>query len=506
MNASDDLFRLIHSLSKNEKGYFKKSAGRHVKGNGNNYIRLFDAIEKQNVYDEEKVKRKFSGETFIRHLPSEKNYLYHLILRSLREYHSGSSADARMHQDLHDIELLFDKGLFTQCARLLARVKKHAVKFSKPLLSLHIMEWESRILAAQGKLDELEALLRRSGSERKKHIAEFENTSAFRELEDTMFLVSRKYGFPRTKKDRQRYEKVMKHPLMKNEKNASSYPARLHYYNIHNFYFEATGDAKETYRYRKMLVDFAETDEEQMKDNQYRYVVALNNLMNSQDELGLKKDCDRTIAKLQHFPARSMNIRSRIFGYTFNILFTQCILSGQFEKVIAHEAEVEEGLHLYGKLLHPEFHLAFKYQFFYGSFGAGKFRKSLTWMNRLLEDETLRVRPEVYFFARIMNLIVHFELKNTDFLPYLIRSTYRMLIRQKRLFRFENVVLDFIRKSGNYTTAAEMKSAFLRLKTQLEELNKDPYEKQVLSFFDIIAWLESKITRRSFGEIVRSKN
>ena len=42
-----------------------------------------DFIEKQSSYDENELKQSFKGETFIKHLPSEKNHLYKLILKSL---------------------------------------------------------------------------------------------------------------------------------------------------------------------------------------------------------------------------------------------------------------------------------------------------------------------------------------------------------------------------------------------------------------------------------------
>jgi len=184
---------------------------------------------------------------------------------------------------------------------------------------------------------------------------------------------------------------------------------------------------------------------------------------------------------------------------------TQNIVSGDFKKIVAHAKEVEDGLKLYGRLLHPEFLLAFKYQFFYGYFGVGNYNNALKWMNQLLNDNTAKIRPEIYFFARIMNLILHFELRNTELLAYNIRNTYRLFIKQKRLFRFETIMLNFIRRSGKYNTPTELRTAFSDLKKQLETLQQDPYESQTLSFFDIISWLESKISRRSFAEIVKGK-
>ena len=54
--VSDQLFRLIKSMTKSEKKYFHQFAQRHVKGQSNNYLRLFLAIEQQEVYDEARLK------------------------------------------------------------------------------------------------------------------------------------------------------------------------------------------------------------------------------------------------------------------------------------------------------------------------------------------------------------------------------------------------------------------------------------------------------------------
>ena len=71
-----------------------------------NYIKLFDAIERQNEYDEEAIKRQFSGETFIKHLPSEKNHLYKLILKSLRLFYSENTVSAILAEHIQSIEIL----------------------------------------------------------------------------------------------------------------------------------------------------------------------------------------------------------------------------------------------------------------------------------------------------------------------------------------------------------------------------------------------------------------
>ena len=55
---SDQLFKLIHSLSKGEKRFFKIYTTRINPTGDKKFLRLFDAIEKQEMYDEDAILRK----------------------------------------------------------------------------------------------------------------------------------------------------------------------------------------------------------------------------------------------------------------------------------------------------------------------------------------------------------------------------------------------------------------------------------------------------------------
>src|SRR5688500_17153020 len=92
MKVTDDLLQLIKSLDQTEKRYFKIFATMHVKGSDDNkYVKLFDAIDKQNEYNEEQIREQFKDEKFLIQLHVAKNYLYNIILKSLRLYHSEKS-------------------------------------------------------------------------------------------------------------------------------------------------------------------------------------------------------------------------------------------------------------------------------------------------------------------------------------------------------------------------------------------------------------------------------
>ena len=102
MKPSQELFHLIKSLTKSEKRFFKLSSA--LQSGEKNYLKIFDVIDRQTEYDEQKVKDYFKSEIFIKHFPSEKNHLYKLILKSLRSYHADNSVSSQLKQEIKNIE------------------------------------------------------------------------------------------------------------------------------------------------------------------------------------------------------------------------------------------------------------------------------------------------------------------------------------------------------------------------------------------------------------------
>ena len=147
MKPSNELFFLVKSLTKSEKRYFKLSSS--LQQGDKNYVKLFDAIEAQSKYNEEQIKTEFQGTTFINHLPSEKNHLYSLLLKSLRSFHSDKSVSAQMQEYLKNIEILYNKALYTECAKIVRKAKKIASNHEEFYFSLELINWD-RLLTEEG--------------------------------------------------------------------------------------------------------------------------------------------------------------------------------------------------------------------------------------------------------------------------------------------------------------------------------------------------------------------
>ena len=121
-----------------------------------NYIKLFDSIEKQNEYDEEAIKEQFKEETFIKHLPSEKNHLYKLILKSLRLFYAENSVSAILAENIQSIEILYNKALYSECGKLVRKAKKIAADHERFYYLFELIKWEKLLLEEKfqsGKFD-----------------------------------------------------------------------------------------------------------------------------------------------------------------------------------------------------------------------------------------------------------------------------------------------------------------------------------------------------------------
>ena len=147
MRNSADLFLLIQSLSKVEKMYFKKYTSMHVRGEVNNYTRLFNAFEKQKKYNEKKIISSFRNERFVKQFSVAKNYLYNLLLESLESFHE--SAESKLNSAIERVDILYKKRLNDQAAKIISSAKKIALHYEKHLHYLALVQRELLLISAK---------------------------------------------------------------------------------------------------------------------------------------------------------------------------------------------------------------------------------------------------------------------------------------------------------------------------------------------------------------------
>lgn len=511
MSRSTKLFELIKSLSKTEKRHFKLYVGKHQVGGQNNYLKLFEIVDRQSSYDEAAIKKKLAGSPIAKRLAVEKSYLYNLILRSLRVYHGGKSKELEVLEILEYINILFARQLYDQCYQHIKKAKKIAEENDLFHILAQILDWEEVVLIT---IEPTDYFIQndRIRSEKAKVLEKLKNMDDYIALRDDFYKPHILKGIIRKDEEEKVYDELFDNPLLKDDNTALTTRARFYFFDLHARYYRGKGDFKKFLYYRERLVSIIRKDENYISLRGKTYLTAMSNLALAYIENGRYKDC---IGIVDQMKADAASLKGEfhqkqaydMLNHAYTREFNMYRVSGQFHKGVEQMDEVTGFLDNWERYMSEEYRLEMYYSFAVCYFGAGQFKDALGWLHKILNFLTGETRNKYVFTqAMILNLITHFELGNDLHLEYVVQSVYRHLIKRKEMFEVESAIIRFIRKDlPKMNTRKEQKEGLQRLHKRLSEIMKDPREAQVLTYFDYLGWLESKIGDRSFAEIASQR-
>ncbi|MBS1516717.1 MAG: hypothetical protein JSS91_01375 [Bacteroidetes bacterium] len=503
MKVTDDLFQLIKSLEQSEKRYFKVFASLHIKDAENNqYLKLFDAIDGQGSYDEKELKKIFAGEKFIRQIHVAKNYLYGNILKSLRLYHAERSKVNELMDILRDVQILFDKSLYKQCRKLLNKAKKIAYTYEKHAQILAVLDWEKTLARTGSYSDTNESELLSYYNEHNLATEKLSNLNEYWNLATKAFLFRKKKGDIRDKKDLNKFNDIFKHKLLLSDKYATSFLSKTFYYNLKGLYYLTNKDFNNLLIYAEKTVKLLEDNPVLMKED--NYIASLYNLLLVQIELKKFDNALTTINRIRSIDTSSPALNTRIFVTSYDTEINLYMKTGEFQKGEKLVPMIDEGLEKMKSRINKESKILFDYNIAYVYFGLNKYEQSLKRINEIINDKDLKIREDIQCFARVINLLIHYELGNFDLIEYIIKSTKRYLSSKNKFNKFESITLDQIRKliSGKNT---DKKYIFVEWKKKLESISDDILEINAFEYFDLSSWIDSKLSGKTFTEIIKDK-
>lgn len=506
MKPSNELFDLIKSLSKSEKRFFKLHSA--LQSGEKNYLRIFDAIDRQKVYDEDAIKKQFGKETFIKHFPSEKNHLYKLILKALRAFHAESSITGVLKQHINNIEILFDKALYAEASKMLQRAKRIAAEHERFYLWFELLAWEKNLIEEDYQSGKFTTDVNSLVEEEEEVLAKLKNLAAYNVLYAKVNYVFRSGGYVRTDEEHAMVEEISGHPLIKGKNTALSHRASTICHYTQGFCFWAQREWATSYAKFQRVREILDKHPQLRKDLPKRYVRTLYYLIQCEIELGDHAHVKEDIAKLRALPQQpgfaGMDIRIQVFCNSHLSELRFYDRTGDFVKAVKAEQAVVDGMAQYGLRIPKEYELEFYFLLSTVHFGAGNMSRSLHWLNKVLNDPEPMLRQDIFTYARLFNLVVHYELGNFDLLEYIVRSTQRYLSKRQRAYGVEAALIEHVKKLAR--SGPEGKQAlFASLRAKLDVLMQDPNESTVLKYFNICAWVDSKVAQVPFTDAVKQR-
>lgn len=504
-NANNSLFLLIKSLSATEKGYIKKQAGVHVVGEKNKYIKIFDAMDKQKDYDEKEIIKQFRGEPILNNFAVAKNYLFKFVLKSLEQYHTNVKSDLR--STLNQVEILYNKNLPIVAKKMLTKAKAKAKEYELYEFMEEIIDWEIVFLVEEATPQNYLELVNKYYNELHESIEKKKTIIEYKHLYQKLRAKALYTGLARNDEDVTAYQKIFEQSKANNTNLLNTFNAQF-YRNLmqSNFLFTINEQSMAS-DFLKQNVELFEKNPHMIDVKPFAYIGILRNKAVNELTLLQFDDLFRTLQKMEIFVAKHGQTNRYYEVLTENLKLFVYIPMGEFEKAL----EVAQNLeNVYNQIPPTKSILKEKllqhYAYAYIYIGLEDYKMANHHINILLNSPESDFRSDVYCFAHILSLIIHFELKNTELLEYRIRSAYRLLMRRNKLHHFERQILAFLKNSHRkFSNQKELTNAFIQLKKEIEASTQNKVERNALNLFDLISWLESKIDNKSFMQIKQEK-
>ena len=459
------------------------------------YVQLFDLVYKQDKYDEEAIVRALKGEKINDYLPRLKNYLYHKILEFIRDANTGEESE--LHGILEKVRILFYKRLYHHLPLIINRGKAIAYQIEDFHSIRKLINFEIGVLRELYGPDkyalEVPALL----DEEEMAWQKESNRAELLRIEARFQVAWNLSG-------QERHEYVgpyLLDPMISDSTLALSNSARIIQLQIQwlasffkGEFSQLVGGTDEIIR---IFEDFPGLMEDRsMYDSLVKailYSSAIRVRSNDFDHAYEKFSKLNSLAKAEKKTPQMYFEQEAIF-WLFVALKKSDKETGQ--KAISKYLETEKSNHLEPNTK-SEINISHLSSLFW--LYSGNPRMALPWINRNRNRKRDSVRPDLKMASRLLFVVCHWELGNSDVVEREIRSIRTSWGRHKLMNEYYDFFLGTF-KSLVLQKSPEREVMVEALET-LEQNNEIPLWIGMSNYFHFRDWLKAKIEKRTVFEI-----
>lgn len=505
--STDYLIQLIKSLTKSEKRHFRLFVRRNQASEDILFLQLFDFLEKNKEYDEEKI-LKTIPDIKKRQLSNLKAHLYKQLLISLRLLNKNYDEEIDNRERIDFAKVLYNKGLYKQTLEILDRTKKRAIAARQNSLIYEIVEFE-KLIEGQYITHSIENRAEEIAEEASRQIKYISTENEYSNLALRLYDLYLKVGFVRDEKDYFFVREFFSANIPKYKYDELNFYSKLYYCQCFVWYHFISQDFLNGYRYAQRWVDLFEENPEMITRKPVLYLKGLHNLLNTLHNLLHYEKFVEVLNKLVAFSdiyniSQVKNIEGVYNMYLYIHLIKKHFIAGTFTEGLETVKPLKKLLDKNPYNWDDRRIMVFNYRIACLHFGANQFDEAVDWLNLIINQKSPDYRADIQSFARILNLISHFELGNDQLVEYQVKSVYRFLSKMEDLHEVQKEIFRFVRRLPRIRRS-ELQGEFVSLKKKLEKIQEKPYESRPFLYLDIISWLESKISEKPVELVVQEK-
>ena len=491
MEQQDELFQLIRALSKSEKKFFTQYVNIYEKSASPIYLQLFDFLNLETAYDEERIFKKFKDANFKKNFAVTKHYLKNLIVKTLRHSELTVREDRDLTVYILDVKRLMAKGLFPMAKKMIEKLKTEAYEDEKLNDVIHLIAMQRGLISMGYYRYEPEVNLDSLDVEEEKLM------EMIRQLRNIMNCSIKLHSQMNYEINISPEENLESMKALGKKISAYKYDdlisakARHTYLQFWAMYYCALGDYKKYLEWANKKLDFVKNEPHPKTVTNwlvlgYNHCLAASLLTNDFSEF------ENRLKFLEGMDFHSNFHDADRFQTVSIFALLYYMRQGDAKKTARYIEYSQDGLDRLAPFISKAFTYTLRTCVAYAQLKLGKLDDCVNEVNDLMSLTNGETRRDYVGHVKLINLMLRYEMKEYHYLSYLLKNTYRFFMTYLHTSPVHKFIISY------------MKDA-LKTKDQksLDGLNKEALQKlQALRFnpkeadMSLVGLMEDYLSRK----------
>lgn len=504
MLKSESLIHLINNLTKQEKKEFSLYISNKPE---KDYIFLFRLIDDKKISDPEELKMAFLAAKPASSFNTVVIYLFDLLIDILTRLRTEQDSYYLLFNELLHARVLYEKSMYQECFQVLKKVKEKAVYYENHFALLVAQRLELNYLLTLDfeDMDEQKLLNKQyKMNNTLKSIRQLNEQSALYELLKYR-MINR--GASRSLEETQKLDDLVTSEIsIVASAGVENFEIKKNHQLFQANYFITVGDYKAAFNSFVELNKLFEENSHLWNNPPVYYLMTVEGMLESLRIMHNYEGMNYFIEKLAKLSSPSSSFQLNVMYVIFIYRLFSFIDAGDFDKAGIWIAEHQTSLIDKMLLLKEQQQAEMSLYIALIHLGNGEYRKARKRLSATIGRGHLYSLP-LFRTIRIVNVMIHYELGDVDYIQSEIRSIKREMSKNKGYnLKVESFLLKFLNYSFADTNRKKRAEIWESMAEEVHALYADKYETQILRKFDFVAWVEAKIFEVPLSDILKREH
>lgn len=504
MLKSESLIHLINNLTKQEKKEFSLYISNKPE---KDYIFLFRLIDDKKISDPEELKMAFLAAKPASSFNTVVIYLFDLLIDILTRLRTEQDSYYLLFNELLHARVLYEKSMYQECFQVLKKVKEKAVYYENHFALLVAQRLELNYLLTLDfeDMDEQKLLNKQyKMNNTLKSIRQLNEQSSLYELLKYR-MINR--GASRSLEETQKLDDLVTCEIsIVASAGVENFEIKKNHQLFQANYFITVGDYKAAFNSFVELNKLFEENSHLWNNPPVYYLMTVEGMLESLRIMHNYEGMNYFIEKLAKLSSPSSSFQLNVMYVIFIYRLFSFIDAGDFDKagiwIAEHQASLIDKMLLLKEQQQAEMSLYIALI----HLGNGEYRKARKRLSATIGRGHLYSLP-LFRTIRIVNVMIHYELGDIDYIQSEIRSIKREMSKNKGYnLKVESFLLKFLNYSFADTNRKKRAEIWESMAEEVHALYADKYETQILRKFDFVAWVEAKIFEVPLSDILKREH